>query len=230
MALAQNGSWKWIASPVTRWIGAAVAVGGLAAVATPRAEAQWGWGGFGNYASTAGQAADYGMSAMMRAQGQQNLSNSEAANNWEDAKTKEIQNRLRWTETYFEMRKTNREARAAEAGPPITQDQAIRNAKSRTSPRLASTQLDPVTGHIEYPMLLTQDFFSDYRDRLDRLFAQRAASGGSMQYTEYQEIQVTVNQFIEALKSKVSDFPAREYGQARVFLDSLAREARMPAG
>ena len=229
MALAQNGSWKWIAGPVARF-GAALFIGGCAALAAPRAEAQFGWGGFGNYASTAGQAADYGMSAMMRAQGQQNLSNSEAANNWEDAKTKDIQNRLRWTETYFEMRKTNREARAAEAGPPITQDQAIRNAKSRTAPRLASTQLDPVTGHIEYPMLLTQESFAEYRDRLDSLFAQRAATGGSIQYSEYQEIQVTVNQFIEALKSRVADFPAREYGQARVFLDSLAREARLPAG
>jgi hypothetical protein len=83
------------------------------------ATAQFGGFGFnrGGYASTAAQGADYGMSEMMRAQGYQNLQNSEAAKNWEDAKTLEIQNRLRWTETYFDMRKENREKRAEENGP-----------------------------------------------------------------------------------------------------------------
>ncbi len=62
------------------------------------ASAQWGMGyNRGGYASTAGQAAAYGMSEMMRAQGYENLQNSEAAKNWEEAKTLEIQNRLRWT-------------------------------------------------------------------------------------------------------------------------------------
>ena len=136
------------------------------------AAAQWGGMGYnrGGYASTAGQAADYGMSEMMRAQGYQNLQNSEAAKNWEEAKTLEMQNRLRWTETYFDMRKVNREARAAERGPPVTQEQAIRWAKMAAPARLKTTDLDPVTGHINYPLLLTQDIYSPYRDRLDSLF------------------------------------------------------------
>ena len=201
-------------------------------VALPAA-AQWG-GGFGfnrgGYASTAGQAADYGMSEMMRAQGYQNFKNSEAAKNWEDAKTQEIQNRLRWTETYFEMRKVNREAKAAEQGPPVTQEQAIRMAKMGAPPRLGSTQLDPVTGHIEYPPVLMDDLYTDYRKRLDQLFADRAASGGSIQFGEVREIQSTVTKFIDVLKQNVKSYPAGEYGRARTFLDSLAREAGMPAG
>jgi len=130
----------------------------LAALAGPAA-AQWGGFGYrrGGYASTASQGAAYGMSEMMRAQGYENLQNSEAAKNWEDVKTLDIQNKMRWTETYFEMRKTNREARAAEAGPAITHDQAIRMAKMGAPPRLVSTQLDPITGHIEYPMVLQDD-------------------------------------------------------------------------
>ena len=78
-------------------VGIAVLVGGMLP-----AYAQWGGGwGFnrGGYASTAGQAAAYGMSEVLRAQGYQNLQNSEAAKNWEEAKTLEMQNRLRWTET-----------------------------------------------------------------------------------------------------------------------------------
>ena len=210
-----------------------VVVGGLLA---GNASAQWGGGGGGwgynrgGYASTAAQAADYGMSEMMRAQGYQNLENSQAAINWEQAKTQEVQNRLRWTETYFEMRKVNREARAAEEGPPVTHEQAVKMAKMALPPRLGSTQLDPVTGHIAYPPVLMDDVYEQYRNRLDKLFSDRAASGGSMQYGAYKEIQSTVSQFIDVLKQHVHEYEAGDYGKARTFLNSLAQEARMPSG
>ena len=208
------------------------AVAALTLIPWASAHGQWGGFGFnrGGYASTAQQGADYGMSEMMRAQGYQNLQNSEAAKNWQDAKTLDIQNRLRWTETYFEMRKVNRDKRAAEAGPTITQEQAISLAKMKAPQRLQSTQLDPVTGHIEYPLILTQDIYKQYRERLDSLFAQRAASGGSIRFEDFQAIQTTVSQFVEALQKHVSEYAAGDYGRARNFLDSLANEARSPAG
>ena len=95
----------------SRTLAVAVAVGMATLIWPATSPAQYG-GGFGfnrgGYASTAGQGAAYGMSEMMRAQGYQNLQNSEAAKNWQESKTLEMQNRMRWTETYFEMRKTNR--------------------------------------------------------------------------------------------------------------------------
>ena len=201
--------------------------------ATGVARGQWGGGwGFnrGGYASTAQQGADYGMSEVLRAEGTKNVLDSPAAKNGQEATTLDIQNKLRWTETYFEMRKVNKEARAAEAGPPVTQEQAIRMAKMAAPARLGSTKLDPVTGHIAYPMILTQDVYKPYRDKLDHLFAERAASGGSIRYEQFQDIQLTVSQFIEALTKRVNDYPAGDFGSARTFLDSLAHEARMPAG
>jgi hypothetical protein len=196
------------------------------------ARAQLGGFGFnrGGYASTAQQGADYGMSEMMRAQGYENLQNSEAAKNWQESKTLDIQNRLRWTETYFEMRKVNREKRAEEDGPPVTQEQAIRMAAQKMPARLRSTQLDPATGHIEYPMILTDDGYKPYRDKLDTLFAHRAASGGSIPYSDYQAIQQTVGQFIDALTKRIGDYTAGDFGKAKNFLDSLGQEAKLPAG
>ncbi len=198
--------------------------------------AQWGGGfgmggwGMGNWASTAQQGAAEGISSVVRSEGYANLKNSEAAKNWQEARSMEIDNKMKWTETYFEMRKTNREARAAEAGPPVTQEQAIRMAKMAAPPRLGSTQLDPVTGHIEYPIVLRDDIFAPNRQELDSLFAKRAASGGSVQYEEIREMQDAVSKFIDVLRQNVGNFAAGDYGRARTFLDSLAREARMPAG
>jgi len=193
---------------------------------------QWGGGwGFnrGGYASTAQQAAAYGVSEMLRAQGVNNIENAEAAKSWEEAKTLNMQNKLRWTETYFEMRKVNREARAAEAGPPLTQEQAIRLARMGAPPRLDSTQLDPVTGHIHYPPLLMQDIYAQYRDKLDEVFTERAASA-SLRYEQFQTIQQTVTDFIAKLTANIKNYPPADYGSARNFLESLAHEARMPAG
>jgi hypothetical protein len=208
---------------------------GCAVIADVPAIAQWGggWGngfGMGGWASTAQQGAADGISQVVRSQGYTNLKNSEAAINWEEAKTKEIDNRMKWTETYFEMRKTNREARAAEDGPPVTQEQAIRLAKMAAPPRLGSTQLDPVTGHIEYPTVLRDDIFTPYREELDKLFAERAASGGSVQYEELRRINDSVSKFIDVLRQNVGNYAAGDYGRARTFLDSLARESRLPAG
>jgi hypothetical protein len=194
------------------------------------AHAQWGFGrgGMGGYASTAAQAADYGMAQVVRAAGYAHQQNSQAANNWEDAKTKEIDNREKWTNTYFDMRKTNREARAEERGPAITQEQAIRLANTRAPSRLTSLELDPVTGHITYPLVLTDSVFDPYRQNVDRLFAERATSGGSVSYDQFQEIQQAVNDFAEALKQRVDKYAAGDYGSARTFLTSLAHEARFP--
>jgi hypothetical protein len=218
---AANTGSRAVSSAITMAVGLASAV----------AFGQWGMGfNRGGYASTAGQAAAYGMSEMMRAQGYMNVENSEAAKNWQEVKSMEYDNRKKWTETYFENRKMNREYRAAEEGPRVTQEQAIRLAKMAAPPRLQSTELDPVTGHIQYPIVLTDKPFDPYREKLDSMFARRAATGGSMDFQEYAQIQGTVDDFLGALKSRSSKYAAGEYGRARTFLESLAHELKFPAG
>ncbi|NDC52968.1 MAG: hypothetical protein EBZ74_01445 [Planctomycetia bacterium] len=214
---------------VTAVLAAWGAMCGTAAVAQWGGYGRGGWG-MGGWASTAQQGAAEGIAQVVRSQGYANLKNSEAAKNWEDAKSKEIDNRMKWTETYFEMRKTNREARAAEEGPPVTQEQAIRLAKMTVPPRLGSTQLDPVTGHIQYPLVLQDEIFAPNRAELDGLFANRAATGGSVQFEEMRQIQDAVSKFIDVLKQNVNNYAAGDYGRARTFLDSLAHESRLPAG
>ena len=95
---------------------------------------------------------------------------------------------------------------------------------------MGSTQLDPVTGHIEYPLVLNDRVFAPYREELDKLFADRASSGGSMQYEQYKDIQQTILKFIGVLKQHVNDYAAGDYGKARTFLDSMANELRFPSG
>ena len=188
-----------------------------------------GMGG-GNFASTAQQGASYGMASMMRSQGYQNLQNSEAAKNLQSAQSQQIDNRKKWTDTYFDMRKTNRKARSDEAPSRISHEDAIRLAKSVAPPRLSSTQLDSTTGHIQYPLVLQDSIFTPYRSELDSLFAGRASSGSGLQIREFQAIRTTLTKFKEVLREHVKDYPSSEYGKARVFLNSLSNEANFPSG
>jgi len=126
------------------------------------------------------------------------------------------------------MRRTNREKRAEEEGPRVTQEQAIRIAKMATPPRLDSTQLDPLTGHIEYPLVLRDGRFAENRSQLDSLFAHRASTQGSIDFEDHRKIRQTVSNFIDALKAHVNDYSANDYGRARTFLDSLLHELRFP--
>ncbi len=78
-----------------------------------------GWGGYTG-ASTAAGSAMNGMASVISAKGDYNLSTSAAAINMTQAQKQEIQNRQQWTNTYFDMRSTNRAAArpSARPGPP----------------------------------------------------------------------------------------------------------------
>ncbi len=78
-------------------------------------EAQEYWGGYPGYsgASTAAESAAHGVSDVVQAAGAANLMNSEAAKNYEAARSQYIDNRLKGTKTYFEMKQYNKDYRDA---------------------------------------------------------------------------------------------------------------------
>lgn len=109
-----------------------------------------GRGRRGGFGGTAASAAMMGYAAMMRAQGVENLYNSQAAINWEKAKTAEIQNRVLWTETYFKLRKVNHDMRLADRGSPVSAADVTKLAHDAVVPALDGAQFDQATGKIAF--------------------------------------------------------------------------------
>ncbi len=62
------------------------------------------------HSSTAAEGAARGMADVIRSAGDYNLRTSEAARNVEEARSRNLDNRLKSTQTFFEMRRVNREA------------------------------------------------------------------------------------------------------------------------
>ncbi len=190
---------------------------------------QW-VGGYGGYsgAATATESTARGASDIIRSAGMANLMNSEAASNYEDARSKYLDNRMKGTKTYFEMRRYNKEYRAAEQGPRPTSEQLFRLAKEATPKRLAATELDPVTGKIAWPAIFEQEALAKYRKDLDELYALRASSGGKLSVDQQKEIQKNIDDLQIELGRlvKAGEIPPQTFSQANAFVKRLSYESR----
>ncbi|MDX1948175.1 MAG: hypothetical protein SFU86_22485 [Pirellulaceae bacterium] len=198
----------------------------LVLAAATSAQAQWGgWGGgWGNYSSTVEEGVQRGFADVVRSQGMANLMNSMAAGTFEDARTKYLQNRMLATQTYFDMRRYNQQARAAERGSPLSSEQYVRLARMQAPDRLSVSQLDPLTGLVNWPAPLRRPAYDQDRATIEALFKQRAAGTAA----NYDESQAACRQLLEKVRANVMTFSANDFIAARRFVESLAFEITAP--
>jgi len=197
-----------------------------------QARAQWGpyYGGY--HSSTAAEGYQRGMADLVRSQGMSNLYNSMAAQNLEAARSQELDNRLKATQTYFEMRQMNRSYTQAE--------QASRNRRSpgaepfRNTPKVklerpGASDVDPVTGHIDWPLALQTNEYAQYRQELDALFAQRARNSGHVDVQIYEAITASTDGLLQSLLANIRNMQPQAYVNAKSFVENLGYEGRFPA-
>lgn len=185
-----------------------------------------GWGGgYGyGYASTAAEGFQRGMADVIRSTGAYNLMTSKAMSNVEDARKKYIKNRVDGTQAYFEMRRMNKAARQAEAGPRPTQQDVIRYAQERAPDRLTASEVDPLTGGIAWPSLLQNEAFKSEREELDELYEKRAGRG-SLTSSEVMRANKLISDMDQTLQANVKGIPSQLYSPAKRFLKSLSYES-----
>ncbi len=217
-----------------------VGVVGLIAVGQwTAAQAQDYWGGdgypylyrygfgYGYHTGTAAESAARGMANLVRSMGEANLMNSMAARNYEAARAQYLDNRLKYTKTYFEMKQYNRDYRDATKAPRPTAEQLFRLAKDATPKPLTPDQLDPVTGRINWPEVLTTGDFDRCRKALDALYAARADAGGKINLDEYRAIEESIREMQDLLREKLGDLPPRVFTSANAFIRQLQYAAQL---
>jgi hypothetical protein len=198
----------------------------LAASASARAQYYGGYGGWGGgyHSSTLEEGIQRGYADVVRSQGMANLLNSMALGNIEDARKKYIENRMDATQTYFEMRRYNQEARRAERSSPLSNEQYVRLARAQAPARLSVSQLDPFTGKITWPVPLRREKYNMLRSQIDSLFLEQA-HGTDL---AADEIGAATDTLLAELKADIGSFRQTDYIAARNFVTSLAFEARNP--
>ncbi|MCE5301575.1 MAG: hypothetical protein LLF97_00535 [Planctomycetaceae bacterium] len=183
-----------------------------------------GWPGYPMGGGTAAGNALNGMASCISAAGDYNLATSAAAVNMTQAQRNDIQNRQAWTNTYFEMRATNRAARQAEQAPTPTMEQLARMARDGAPKPLAASQMDPINGRLTWPSILQQSQFDTQRTEVDQLFADRARFGG-LNIADQQKVRQLLEEMFASLKSQVREVPPQLYVAGRTFLQSLSYAA-----
>jgi hypothetical protein len=183
----------------------------------------------GSSASTVGQSYAMGMADLVRAAGDRNLNNSKASINYEQADSMDMDNQIKGEQTYFEMRKMNKSYRKGEESPGLTSEDSWRYAQMFAPKRLTSTQLDPVTGKIYWPMMFQDPKYTKYCDQLNNFFVQRETSHGGIGYDTYLQIQKTTDAMLAELQKNINMYQPADYISLKNFIQSLAYEAKLPA-
>jgi hypothetical protein len=181
------------------------------------------YGGYGGASTAAGSALN-GMGSVISAIGQRNLMNSAAAVNLTQAQRNEIYNRNLATDTYFQMRATNRAARQAESAPPPTMEQLSRIAKQGVPKQLSPSQIDHVRGQLKWPSALQQPAFEQQRREIDQLFEKRARYGG-LNYADQNAVRQAVDAMSAQLREQIDNIPPQEYIACKNFLQSTLYSA-----
>jgi hypothetical protein len=168
-----------------------------------------------------------GVSNLIQAAGYYNLNTSQAAINYETARSMNLENQLKRTQTFFEMRRINAASQQAEKRRGMTSEEAWHYAHLLSPKPLTATELDPVTGKIHWPMTLQDPRYDKYRDQIDHFFVLRATSyGGNFEnVVQYQQV---IQSFLVDLKDNIEEYRSDEYVGAKNFLNSLGFEAKSP--
>ncbi len=186
----------------------------------------YGYRGQPLYSSTVGEGYARGFADVVRAAGEYNVNTSRAMINVEEARRRNIDNRVKSVDAYFTMRKMNREYRAAERGPQPNSEQVARLAHEAAPDRTSAHQLDPISGAIRWPEALLGNEYSAYRQRLDLLFAKRPHTPSGIGSENFIAIQSTVRALKANLSANITHYDPTTYVATKRFIESLGYEAR----
>ena len=86
-------------------------------------------------------------------------------------------------------------------------EQLARIAREGVPKPLSPSQMDPVSGRVDWPSALQQPNFASQRGEVDQLFATRARYGG-LGYSDQMKVRQTLDAMSDELKAQIQADPA----------------------
>ena len=212
-----------------------ITLAGTVSIILPiEASAQW-FGGFGNmgyHASTVVEGEGNAISAVTRSRGQYQLDASQARINNAQADAMVMQNRKQLATDYFETQNTNKQNRFgdyAEKKKQHEKDALFRYGSEGRPTRLTSSELDPVTGQITWPIALEAPAFTQFIKPIDEAFVKRAETKSRFSFQTYQQVNRDCDGIEKELRVQMNEMGTNDYATARGFVRRLKREVRYAA-
>jgi hypothetical protein len=180
----------------------------------------WFFGGGSYGGGTADGNFMFGLGQVIRAEGDYNLSTSQAAINFEVARSKYLENSSRWIQGYYRGREANQAYQLQKIERNRHSPETLAQAAAAELPRkLTSDDIDPTTGKIHWPEQLLGDEYAVFRSDLEEVFEIRGWTSRSPDTTA--RIHGDTHAMIEILRSHIDELNANDFMAARKFLDAL---------
>lgn len=178
-------------------------------------------------AATAEESVARGLSDVISSAGMANLYHSEAAINYTQARSNQLDNAVKQTSTYYQRKQMYKDYHQR---PKPTPERLFRLAQQGIPEKLSPSELDPITGKINWPIVLQDEPFNEMRAKMDELFKERAANQGQLPTKSFMELQSVGRSLQNELKKHVKDYPPMNYMNAKGFVDSLLYDVTASAG
>ena len=172
-------------------------------------------------AATAGESYARGVSGIISAQGQKNVDDSQARINNQDAYSAAIDNSVKSVSAYWEKKDIYAERQAQEIAE--IEQKRERYIARRGSLDFAAEEFDRTTGTINWPKILQQSAYDQYRTKLDTTFHERSYNG-ALTGDQYLEATTAYNDWRGLIVSQKGEFPAPIVQQMLRFLIKVKRE------
>ncbi|QDT64913.1 hypothetical protein [Calycomorphotria hydatis] len=192
----------------------------------------WYYGGYSPYAYNLGGTGydpyaqrGMAMSEIIRSQGEYNLNTAQALSEYEDARSKYIDNRVKALQAYQERKRMGQAWRDQEQEKKRAQAANYIDHMEKTSEpdRLGPDEFNPRSGTLDWPIALQTDQFTESRNKIDELMQVRNYTSGADS-----EILTLASSMLDQLRSMIHSLAPPEYIAARKFLEGLMSEIRNP--
>lgn len=179
------------------------------------------------HASTLAEGVLTGLGRLERSIGNRRYNEALARVFEEEARRRFLDNRVKYVETYFEVKRINESYRAAKQRPAPSLEDMMRYNQLRGPDRLSAEELDPALGRIAWPPMLERPQFDTYRDMLEVLFAQRTPSDSGVGTDNYRAIRELTEAWMDELAERMrqGEMSPEEYVGAKRFVRSLRYES-----
>ena len=180
-----------------------------------------------NSASTAAEGAANGMSNVIAAQGQRNLSNSQAAINLTQARSSQIDNQVKSVNAFWEKNAIYSQHQQEKFADIQRQREFYLSRHGLAS--LTPEEFDRASGTCNWPKVLEQKQYDQYRVVLDKLLKQRAYAG-ALTGDEYMEATAANKDWRAMLAKQKNVYPEQILSQMIRFVLKVNREVNENLG
>ena len=174
-----------------------------------------------NSASTAAEGAMNGAANVIQAQGQKNVSDSQARINNEDAYSKAIDNSTKSVNAFWQQKDIYAQRQQQQFNEIQRQRQFYLSRHGLTS--LTPEEFDRASGTVVWPRVLEQKQYDEYRVELDKLLKQRAYSG-ALTSDEYMDATAALKGWRAMLAKQKNVYPENILDQMIRFVLKVNRE------